>query len=124
MAQELSHAEIDALRERLLQRREELKVEIKKALEESNEEEYVSMARRWSDASISEELRDVNLATAAHLINELFEIEAALKRIEEGIYGSCVECGEPVGVERLKAYPTAIRCRRCQENFERQLKRF
>ncbi len=124
MARELSSQELQELKERLLQRRKELQEEIRRALEETGEEAYISMARRWSDASLYEELRDVNIATAAHLINELFEIETALKRIEEGIYDFCVDCGEPIGIERLRAYPTAIRCRRCQEIFERQPKRF
>lgn len=120
MAKELSPKALEEIKAKLLERRRALKEEIRKILESSQEEEYVSMARRWSDASISEELRDVNIAQAAHLINELFEIETALKRIEEGIYDFCVDCGEPIGVERLMAYPTAVRCLRCQARFEQQ----
>jgi DnaK suppressor protein len=40
----------------------------------------------------------------------LEEIDAALKRIEEGSYGVCEVCGEPIGAERLSAIPWARLC--------------
>lgn len=40
----------------------------------------------------------------------LAEIDAALQRIEEGTYGLCVKCGNPIGVERLEALPWATLC--------------
>jgi RNA polymerase-binding transcription factor DksA len=40
----------------------------------------------------------------------LVEVEAALVRIEEGRYGVCEVCGEPIGAERLSAIPWARRC--------------
>lgn len=40
----------------------------------------------------------------------LAEIDAALQRIEEGAYGTCEVCGEPIGAERLSAIPWARLC--------------
>jgi DnaK suppressor protein len=40
----------------------------------------------------------------------LAEIDAALARIDEGTYGVCVRCGEPIGQERLEALPWATLC--------------
>src|SRR5918999_1723046 len=40
----------------------------------------------------------------------LAEVEAALGRIEDGTYGSCVVCGRPIGEERLRAVPYATLC--------------
>jgi len=40
-------------------------------------------------------------------------IQAALGRIENGTYGLCGACGEPIGEARLKAMPEAIRCLGC-----------
>ena len=40
-------------------------------------------------------------------------IEAALKRIDEGDYGYCAECGEPIPEKRLKIDLTATRCAGC-----------
>jgi RNA polymerase-binding protein DksA len=44
---------------------------------------------------------------AGHL---LAEIEAALERIDEGTYGTCVACGRPIAPERLEAVPYATLC--------------
>lgn len=45
---------------------------------------------------------------------------AALDRVHEGTYGACVDCGVPVGAERLQALPTALRCVACQTQIERE----
>ncbi|MGF1475833.1 MAG: TraR/DksA family transcriptional regulator [Geminicoccaceae bacterium] len=44
---------------------------------------------------------------------EIKMIRAALERIEDGSYGVCVNCGEPISAERLNAVPHAARCRNC-----------
>jgi DnaK suppressor protein len=44
---------------------------------------------------------------------EIHRIEAALKRISEGTYGTCAKCGEPIDLRRLKALPTAATCISC-----------
>lgn len=41
---------------------------------------------------------------------QLAEIEAALRRIEAGTYGTCQVCGKPIGEERLEAVPFATLC--------------
>jgi DnaK suppressor protein len=46
-------------------------------------------------------------------IAEIHQIEAALQRISDGIYGTCVKCGEPIDPRRLKALPTASSCISC-----------
>ena len=44
---------------------------------------------------------------------EIHQIEAALKRISEGKYGTCAKCGGPIDPRRLKALPTAATCVSC-----------
>ncbi len=44
---------------------------------------------------------------------ELEEIEAALARIAEGRYGNCLNCGGPMGLQRLRAIPEARYCLAC-----------
>jgi RNA polymerase-binding protein DksA len=44
---------------------------------------------------------------------EIHQIEATLKRISEGTYGTCAKCGEPIDPRRLKALPTAATCISC-----------
>ncbi len=53
---------------------------------------------------------------------ELKEIEEALKRIEEGSYGVCEMCDEPIQEERLKIKPYAKYCIICREIIEKEEK--
>ena len=46
---------------------------------------------------------------------EIAAIDAALKRIENKVYGQCLSCGELISEERLDAVPYATRCRECME---------
>ena len=46
-------------------------------------------------------------------IHEIHHIQEALKRISEGTYGICAQCGEDIDPKRLKALPTATRCISC-----------
>jgi DnaK suppressor protein len=52
------------------------------------------------------------------------KIEEALKRIEDGSYGFCLETGEPIGVKRLEARPVATLSVEAQERRERREKQF
>jgi RNA polymerase-binding protein DksA len=49
----------------------------------------------------------------------LADIDAALKRIEDGTYGTCTNCGKPIAPERLEARPWATLCIDCQRERER-----
>ena len=49
----------------------------------------------------------------------LKEVEAALKRIEEGAFGVCLRCEEDIPEKRLKALPWAAYCVSCQEQVDR-----
>lgn len=52
-----------------------------------------------------------------HLMNK---IELALRKIEEGIYGICEECEEPISTKRLEARPEAPLCIQCKEAQEKE----
>jgi DnaK suppressor protein len=52
------------------------------------------------------------------------KIDEALKRIEDGSYGFCLETGEPIGVKRLEARPVATLSVEAQERRERREKQF
>ncbi len=46
-------------------------------------------------------------------LEEIQQLNIAIKRIDNGIYGECAECGEPIGKARLAAVPHATRCMDC-----------
>jgi DnaK suppressor protein len=48
----------------------------------------------------------------------LQKIDAALKRIEAGTFGTCLACGEPIGTARLEARPVATLCIDCKAEQE------
>jgi DnaK suppressor protein len=57
------------------------------------------------------------------LVNEqalLTEVEDALKRIENGSYGQCVDCGQTIPEKRLEALPWAARCIKDEERLEQR----
>jgi len=62
--------------------------------------------------------RDVAFAINEHETAELLDIEAALLRIKEGVYGLCVDCGAHIPVPRIDAAPHTQRCITCQTTFE------
>lgn len=51
-----------------------------------------------------------NQALAAQLRTELAEVERALQKIDDGTYGLCETCGEPIAPARLEAMPAARFC--------------
>ena len=62
--------------------------------------------------------RDLELALDARETAELAAVDAALKRIEDGVYGLCADCGVVIPALRLHAAPEAARCIDCQERSE------
>ena len=49
----------------------------------------------------------------------LRQVRAALRRIHDGRFGTCIECEREISPKRLKAVPWALRCIRCQEAADR-----
>jgi RNA polymerase-binding transcription factor DksA len=64
-------------------------------------------AARWADY---EAASDINTEGVRR---ELADIDAALARIQAGSYGSCLNCGGPMGLQRLRAIPEARYCLAC-----------
>jgi len=48
----------------------------------------------------------------------IHKIQAAMKRLDDGVYGFCEECGEEIGVPRLKARPVTTLCVLCKARQE------
>jgi RNA polymerase-binding transcription factor len=62
--------------------------------------------------------REIDYTLEENSEHVLSEIEGALKRIEEGAYGVCVNCGKPIAEERLAAIPWATYCIDCKRLVE------
>jgi DnaK suppressor protein len=57
---------------------------------------------------------DIEFALIQMKAETLKKIDTALRRIEEGDYGECFECGGEIAQARLRALPFAVRCRDCE----------
>ncbi len=64
--------------------------------------------------------RELEFALDARETAELAHVQAALKRIEAGVYGQCVDCGKEIPAARLHAAPEAARCIACQQKLEQR----
>ena len=71
------------------------------------------------DGIRANEDREMGFATRELLVDRVNRLSAALDRLNEGDYGTCVECGEPISPARLHALPEVQTCVRCQDGIER-----
>jgi len=118
----LTQAQIDGLAGVMAERKRRLNEEIREGLARTGHERYADALSGTADAgdeSVANLLRDVAHAEVARDIGELRDIVAAEGRIAVGSYGVCIDCGAPIDYRRLEVYPTAKRCRPCQEIREK-----
>jgi DnaK suppressor protein len=104
------------------ERKVRLLEEIRQVLARSGQQHYADLVGEAGDAgdeSVASLLRDVAEAEVIRDIGEVRDIVAAEERVAAGRYGICIDCGEPIAFERLKAYPSAKRCLRCQQQREK-----
>jgi RNA polymerase-binding transcription factor DksA len=119
----LSQTQLANLVRQLEERHAALLEEVRAALETSENLQYVELLDRapadLGDQSVADALADLNLTFVDRHIRELRDIEAAKARIGDRSYGKCVDCGDDIAPERLRAWPTAKRCHACQQQRER-----
>lgn len=107
------------LKNMLVNRRRELTSEVhgkmRDVRSENGKERDVLDQGESSEVDIQE---DIELALIQMKSETLNRIDAALRRLEEGTYGNCFECGDEISEARLKALPFAVRCKDCEEARE------
>lgn len=119
-----SRSDLNAFARRLQDRRRVLIAEIREQMTDSEDEHSVTLRAQFDDLdphddrAVGDWVREIAISQTVRDTRELDEIEAALRRIEEGTYGECVDCGEDIPRARLDATPAAARCVPCQELLE------
>lgn len=122
MRPSLTPEQIERLAAILDQRFREVRREIQESLERSAEEHFIDLAGQVRDSAeeaMADLLVDLGASFLDRHIREHRDIELARARIKAASYGVCTDCGDPIGFQRLLAYPTAKRCLPCQEKRER-----
>ena len=118
----LNKRELQKFRKMLIAQRDEIRGHAKRALSGDMEVDPDDFPDEIDTAS-----SEVNLQFTGRLREReqglLAKIHAALEKIEAGEYGACMNCGEDIGVARLRARPVAELCIDCkseQEKLERR----
>lgn len=106
----MARPDLDAARTRLLAERGRLHSELHETIVAPGPMTYGSQAAAASQ--VFEQQRDLALRERAE--NQLAQVEAALRRLEEGTFGTCRRCGNAIASERLEALPWAALCIDCQ----------
>jgi DnaK suppressor protein len=88
---------------------------IRDARAEGSKEREVLDQGESSDVDIQDEIEFALIQMKAETLKK---IDAALRRLEEGAYGDCSECGGEIAQARLRALPFAVRCKSCEEAHE------
>jgi DnaK suppressor protein len=115
----------ETLRKRLEARRAEIETDMSymaaemRSIGVDQDEENGSLGNHIADdgSNVAEAERIVTVSEDLHQI--LAQVNAALERMTEGTYGTCLRCGQPIGAERLKAFPYVAYCIECQSLVER-----
>ncbi len=109
--------ETEAVRARLLKRREELHTRASSARADLRHESD-PLSADFAEQVTQRESDEVLGAISESAREELRQIQAALRRLDEGTYTACSVCGEPIEEGRLQAVPYTDRCRRCAEGSQ------
>lgn len=118
----MSHSRYTELKRMLEDRRREIQAEVKGKIRGVREEgtwggklNEVLDAVESSEADIQEDLEFALIQMKSETLNK---INDALRRLEQGEYGYCYDCGEEIAEKRLRALPFAVRCKDCEEARE------
>ena len=98
------------------------------AIVDQSEEELAGLMRDAGDGAGQDQAdlgatsfeRDHEFTVLAKERETLSQIERALAHIEDGSYGVCDSCGNPIGKNRLMAVPHATLCMSCKQREERR----
>jgi RNA polymerase-binding transcription factor DksA len=78
--------------------------------EDESLSELSSLDQHQADVGTETFNRERDMSILESVEAELSDIEHALKRLDDGTYGTCEACGKPVGDDRLEAQPAARFC--------------
>lgn len=127
MKKKFNKKDLAEFKKLILKRKQEILDEIKHisedTLKKSQKEasgDISGYTYHMADVATDSYDREFSLGLASNERDLLYELEDALKKIEEGIFGICEECKTLITKTRLKAVPYARLCVKCQERKEKR----
>lgn len=119
----LSPEQLAALGAALRARQQALRADIAAMLRTQDDPRLVGLRNRMEDTddwAAADAMAAHDITLVSRDLAELANVEQALRRLEDGSYGECVDCGNAIPYARLAAYPAAKRCVACQEADEKR----
>lgn len=102
------------IQQQLLSRQRELESRLNR-VEQHVSHRHEPLSADFAEQAVERENDEVLEAIGAEIDHELAHIKQALKRLQEGCYGACEDCGEAIALARLKAVPYATQCIDCAD---------
>ena len=127
MKKKLNKKELTGFKKIVLKRKEEILEEIKHISEDTLKKsqkdasgDISGYTYHMADMATDTYDREFSLGLASNERKLLYELDDALKKIEDGTFGICEECKSLITKTRLKAVPYARLCVKCQEKREKK----
>ena len=121
MNQTMPEGRTERLRQLLLVRRQEIQRQIDELLAQHRADQTQLREESVADTedlSTRDSVSHQQLSILEVRNQMRLQVEAALQRLDEGTYGICEDCQQPINEERVKAMPFARRCIDCQRHAE------
>jgi RNA polymerase-binding protein DksA len=120
----MSAVDTEQFRTRLLEERRRVQEAIQYLHEENpgsiqDETQEIPSDNHLGEAASATLDREIDYTLEENEERVLAAIDAALKRIDEGTFGTCRTCGRPIGRDRLEALPYTTQCIDCKRREER-----
>ncbi|EFL49802.1 transcriptional regulator, TraR/DksA family [Solidesulfovibrio fructosivorans JJ]] len=112
----MGHLDVDRFKQVLTEMLETLIGQSRDSLDVMSQE--VAAFADLTDRATAESDRHMNIIMRERDRQLIGEIHEALERVKDGEYGVCQECGEEIGMARLRAQPTATLCVHCKAMLE------
>ncbi|MBU3959004.1 MAG: TraR/DksA family transcriptional regulator [Candidatus Omnitrophica bacterium] len=127
MKRKLNKKDLEYFKKLILKRKDEILEEIRHISEDTLKKSQKDAAGdisgysyHMADVATDTYDREFSLGLASNGQKSLYELDDALKKIEEGTFGICEECKLIISKTRLKAVPYARFCLKCQEKKEKR----
>jgi DnaK suppressor protein len=121
----LTEIDRQQVEQRLHRRAEEiaaLRAQVRSGDAELRDAELADYDQHPADDGTETHEQELDETTDLLLAEEQGQVELALRRLAEGQYGRCVDCGWEIPAERLQAVPEAVRCIDDQARYEAMLR--
>jgi DnaK suppressor protein len=114
--------DLDAIRAQLESQRDQMRERIATLSKRRERASELGFGKRIGDGTTEAVSRLTDIGVGASLEQGLERTERALTKLDNGTYGLCDNCGEPISPGRLRALPDGVRCLTCASKAPRVLR--